>query len=474
MITVDFHAASSCDVMASPMQSKPLMSTWITRCLDIGADFLFAYETPKIINIRSKKIGAIHRLVQAAIVAYVIGYVFIWSKGYQEVDHVESSVVTKVKGLIRTAPPYPLNTHIWDSIDFVIPPQENNAFFIATNLIAAPDQVQADCPEDGNVNSPNVRCRVDAECPAGTAVINGNGFRTGRCSNGTCEISAWCPTEQDILPHPPNLAGSENFTVLVKNHIMFPKFKLKRRNILTSLNASYLATCRFHPVTDKYCPIFVMKDIVQNAGEDYTEMSSRGGVMGFIIEWNCDLDFSSEYCLPEYKFRRMDNKEDTLAKGWNFRYAHYWTDEYGQGRRTMLKAYGIRVVFNVYGSAGRFSAVVFAMNLGSGIGLLGMATLLCDFILLHCLKNKNKFKKHKFIRLESNFLKRNPRDPAHENGKPNNWRKEQVYRKPKNTNIDMRNTSAFMQTSLDDSNGLDPYIRAGDSFPCKEYTLSLR
>ena len=71
----------------------------------------------------------------------------------------------------------------------------------------------------------------------------------------------------------------------------------------------------------------------------------------------------------------------------------------------MLKAYGIRFVFNVYGRAGKFSAVVFAMNLGSGIGLLGIATILCDFVLLHCLKNRDIFSEFKFVRLESKALR---------------------------------------------------------------------
>ena len=36
----------------------------------------FEYDTPKIVHIRSKKVGVINRLIQFAILAYVIGYVF--------------------------------------------------------------------------------------------------------------------------------------------------------------------------------------------------------------------------------------------------------------------------------------------------------------------------------------------------------------------------------------------------------------
>ena len=34
---------------------------------------VFEYDTPKFVHIRNKKIGAINRLVQVAIIGYIIG-----------------------------------------------------------------------------------------------------------------------------------------------------------------------------------------------------------------------------------------------------------------------------------------------------------------------------------------------------------------------------------------------------------------
>lgn len=211
------------------------------------------------------------------------------------------------------------------------------------------------------------------------------------CCSGAhfcCYLLEGCTTQDDILIRysapvwsvcyyrPPVLGGSENFTILVKNHIMFPKFSVKRRNILDHMNGSYLANCRYHPVSDPLCPIFVLKDLLTLAGEDYKAISKRvsyfnphrsnsrhdglhshpssvactNALSGFLspgrrhgicdrynpgithpsiyslkkiqllIEWNCNLDMSTENCLPVYSFRRMDNKDDKLAKGWNFRW----------------------------------------------------------------------------------------------------------------------------------------------------------
>ena len=100
----------------------------------------------------------------------------------------------------------------------------------------------------------------------------------------------------------------------------------------------------------------------------------QGAVFSFIIEWDCNLDYAEEYCLPQYRFRRMDSPDEKIAKGWNFRHADYWNAPDGSRRRTLYKYYGIRFVFLVYGKAGRFSPEEFALNLGSGIGLLGLVS----------------------------------------------------------------------------------------------------
>jgi P2X purinoceptor 4 len=58
----------------------------------------FEYDTPKIVHIKSKKIGILSRLVQSCVLAYVIGYVLVYNKGYQEVDEVVGAVTSKAKG----------------------------------------------------------------------------------------------------------------------------------------------------------------------------------------------------------------------------------------------------------------------------------------------------------------------------------------------------------------------------------------
>ena len=36
---------------------------------------------------------------------------------------------------------------VWDEADYVVPPAENGAFFITTNLVITPNQTMGQCPE---------------------------------------------------------------------------------------------------------------------------------------------------------------------------------------------------------------------------------------------------------------------------------------------------------------------------------------
>lgn len=104
----------------------------------------------------------------------------------------------------------------------------------------------------------------------------------------------------------------------------------------------------------------------------------KGGVLGIIIDWSCDLDLWSGPCNPKYTFRRLDNKnpDNNVAPGFNFRWSYIWhsfinkLDEDGktgetnisyrfakyyktadgEESRTLIKAFGIRFDVIVHGT----------------------------------------------------------------------------------------------------------------------------
>ncbi|XP_078410296.1 P2X purinoceptor 4-like isoform X1 [Cetorhinus maximus] len=370
-------------------------------CCTSVCDFIVEYDTPRIVLIKNRKVGVVNRVVQFAILAYVIGWVLVWEKGYQEFDSTIGSVTTKVKGVAITNSTS-LEERIWDAADYVIPSQQENSFFVMTNVIVTKNQVQGRCPELPNKRT---RCKSDIDCASRYNNIHSNGVLTGKCVKyneevKTCEIFAWCPVENDtVIPKPAILGAAENFTVLIKNNIAFLKFNFSKRNILT--NASYLKSCRFNQKNYPFCPIFRLGDMVQEAGQDFQKLAVQGGVMGILIEWNCNLDQSPSKCVPKYVFRRLDNTNfgETVSPGFNFRFAKYFRNTNGTETRTLFKTYGIRFEVELFGHAGKFNIIPTMINIGSGLALLGMATILCDIIVLYFLKKSNyyKGKKYKYV-----------------------------------------------------------------------------
>jgi len=371
-----------------------------------GVGAFFEYDTPKIVHIRSKKIGILSRSVQACVIAYVVGYVMVYRKGYQEVDKVVSAVTAKVKGNVLTdftddelenvRPEWRyLYRRVWDVTDFVVPPIENNAFFVMTNVVITPNQTRGECPEVGDWP-----CNEDSKCPKGETSVKGHGVLTGKCNDetNTCQLQAWCPVENDLTPLKDRgiLEQSNQFTVLIKNQIYFPKFDKQRSNILVSQNESYLNGCmngEEHP----FCPVFTLGYIVEAAGQNYSEIAFKGGVINVDINWSCDLDHEFlSHCRPEYKFSRLDDPEAKIARGWNFRHADY----FNENKRTLYKSYGINFVVNVHGEARKFSFIPTLLNLGAGLALLSVATIICDIVVLYCLKNRLYYQEKKYLKVD--------------------------------------------------------------------------
>ena len=151
---------------------------------------------------------------------------------------------------------------------------------------------------------------------------------------------------------------------------------------------AYIATCRQDPVHDPYCPTFLLRRILEQAEPSEHErelMLMRGGIVQVEIDWACDLDYAIERCLPRYSFARYDHH---ATAGFNFRYADFYRDD-GVRHRKLVKAYGIRLFILVSGRAGRFDIIPLLNTIGTGIGLLAIADILADFLLLNFTRNKH-------------------------------------------------------------------------------------
>ncbi|XP_031428712.1 P2X purinoceptor 5-like [Clupea harengus] len=305
-----------------------------------------------------------------------LGGVFVM-KGYQEEEEsIQSSVVTKVKGIVLINSS-DTGQSLWGPEDYVIPPHGQANFFITTTVTEIPNQTLDNCAESDTV--PDGRCSDNNGCPRGEPVRGGHGIKTGRClkkdrnDEGTCEIRGWCPGEESQKSNV--LEKAENVTIYIKNFIRFPRFSFSKSNVRETQDKNYLPTCNYDESVHPYCPIFRLGDIINKTGHRFQDMAQAGAAIGILINWNCDLDTLTFQCDPKYSFIRLDlNTTVNSTTTFNFRYARYYKNATGYDYRTLFKVYGIRFHVMVHGKAGKFSIIPTFVNFGSGIGLLGAAT----------------------------------------------------------------------------------------------------
>ncbi|XP_050985792.1 purinergic receptor P2X, ligand-gated ion channel, 8 [Labeo rohita] len=361
---------------------------------------LFEYTTVRYVGTQNKKIGFLYRIFQLAVMGYLLGWVFLKNKGYQvKDDTIESSVVTKVKGVARVNTTY---TDFWGPEDYVFPNQGENFLSIMTSFIETPNQTLGNCSENPSV--PHNTCSKDEECTVGEAVRAGNGIKTGIClkktDNGTCEIYGWCPIETRSDPHSATVVRqAENFTLYIRNFIRFSLFNFSTSNVLKENRRLYLKNCLYNETDHPYCPIFRLGDIVNKTGHSFEDMARSGGSIGVLVEWRCDLDKYSD-CRPKYSFVRLGNSSET--GGFSFRFARYFTDAAGQRQRTLYKVYGIHLDIMVFGSARKFSIIPTIVNIASALTLITAASYVCDIMLLYMMKKRSTHTELKLERMTTN------------------------------------------------------------------------
>ncbi|XP_069827244.1 P2X purinoceptor 1 isoform X2 [Dendropsophus ebraccatus] len=358
------------------------------------SNFFFEYDTPRMVLVRDKKVGLTFRLIQFGVLCYIVGWVFLYEKGYQAVDGIISSVSVKMKGIAVTNLS---NTglEIWDPSDYVFPPQGDNSFVVMTNFIITPKQQMGLCNELPDA----APCKTDDDCKA-MSTRQTQGILTGKClpiNNETksCEVYAWCPVENDYnIPNPPLLLHAENFTLFIKNSISFPRHKVNRQNLVESVTSKYLKTCTYHKDKDPLCPVFRLGYIVEQTGQKFIDIARKGGTIGIVIDWKCDLDWPVKYCKPQYFFHALHD-ENSVSQGFNFRHARHYREN-DENKRILFKVFGIRFDILVNGQGGKFDIIPTMTTIGSGIGIFGVATVVCDLMLLHVLPKRNYYKEKKF------------------------------------------------------------------------------
>jgi len=206
---------------------------------------------------------------------------------------------------------------------------------------------------------------------------------------------AWCDLPNGTNPLPSNtLVGVDGFTVFIRVTVKSPRYNKTTDNIK---NGNLVNGTNF----------FTIGQILNGAFTSYDAVKLAGATIAVSLFWDCDLDFDMEKCNPKITFIRVDDEAvESFSVGYNFRYAnhYYLPDSNSPGDfveyRDLIKVFGIRFIFLINGRAGKFNIVPLIINIGAGLALLGVATIISDFIALILLPDRKFYNKVKFETVE--------------------------------------------------------------------------
>ncbi|CAF3440095.1 unnamed protein product [Rotaria socialis] len=368
-------------------------------------DVFLTYSTVKLVKVPHTYIAVLNRALQAVIFAYIIGYIVLLKQGYQQFQEPRGTSVIKVKGIAKVtgnnASFYTNDQtkYIWDTPEYENPAIENNAFFIATHQTVTPGQTQQTCP---TALADKLFCNDTAtdKCKTDQPTPNTFGYFTGKCvvsrENSTlkvCEMNGWCPEElsasMDYIMDGDDL---ENFTIFLKTMVTFTLFKKNLRNIQDNTDFS----CRFDgtPRTAD-CPIIRVGYILDQLNTNKTALLLAGGLIEIRQDWTCNFDRHPKRCIPKYEFSLLQSGDDKQSPGINYRTAQKYRVN-DTDYRTLSKVYGLRFVVAITGKGGQFNIVNLFIAIGSGIGFMVIAGIVCDAILMYIHKSREKYKQGKF------------------------------------------------------------------------------
>ena len=239
----------------------------------------------------------------------------------------------------------------------------------------------------------------------------------GTCNKATnsCIIFGWCPV-QDKRSSDIRIPNFLNFTVFIRNYVYFPNFpeatpKYAHRNlgppdstIPDINNCIYDPTVAKHNKSLVFCPIFLLQTLLTNPDiikdrepMDVDSIAQYGALVEISIHWECNLDFSIQNCIPEYKTRRLDRDKAPVSRGYNYMKADYSYDNDGLSKsRFLYKLYGIKFNIVVSGRARKFDVYQLFVTIGAGISYFAIATIMADFFILWIYRKKRIYRREKY------------------------------------------------------------------------------
>eukprot|EP01062_Namystynia_karyoxenos_P025344 TRINITY_DN1995_c0_g1_i1.p1 TRINITY_DN1995_c0_g1~~TRINITY_DN1995_c0_g1_i1.p1 ORF type:complete len:377 (+),score=119.04 TRINITY_DN1995_c0_g1_i1:113-1243(+) len=350
------------------------------------------YDTVRFTRIRSWKIALLYYLIFLGILVYIFVVSIGLDRGYQAQEEVSGSVTLKLKGWAVSNE----TGAVFDAADLVT--YYSSSAFLPL-LLDGTNQTRGTCTG----NEADERCATNGDCRAGRQLESG--VDTGTCNTtaGFCIVNGWCPPEGPATRHQ-YLEGTGNFSVFVRVDAAFPRWGIRTSNVQTEGSGPGGLTWGVN--------LFEFSDLLRRAGvPDDDRTRAKGAVLRLRYTYNCDCDRSISRCSPSIDFFRVDNPANAVSSGYNFREVVYSGDPgHVTTQRLLRKKAGVVIQVTLVGQGGKFDIVSLLTRIGSGLALLGIASILADMCILYIHRAREYYTNKKFFVVEDHDEADDPDD----------------------------------------------------------------
>jgi len=333
-------------------------------------DHLLSYYTKQQVLFLDKKLGITFYFLTFLVAAFIVGYMFIYQKGYLQYEQAKGAVTTHVFGDAMALSSGKVASRYFSTEEITYPGLENGNVFVATRMVVH-DQLRGVCED------PDVPCLTEKDCTEG-----GDGVCT---KNGLCQENSWC--DQAGKPEIYEI-DSGDLQIWARSSIQFVKTDPNR--VFSTETESPLPRLGYNT--------FTVKDLLMKCEPlpvRYEEVAELGAAVEVQFIWNCVLGGklgAGEECNPTIKARRLDPIFNPDNIGFGFSYPEHIVE----GHRVRNEVRGVRIFFKTTGVGRKFSVAATITKASMGASLFSLAQIAADLLMTKVFKLQKKYNARKY------------------------------------------------------------------------------
>lgn len=334
----------------------------LRHCFPAGPEIgeLIGIYKPRLVRLQDIRVGVVYYGCILLICVYMLFHVLVLNKGWLETEYATGWNVLKVNNLPRSTS----RSDPWDLYDGMTNPGEMGGAFIPLRIVVTRGQSSGFCP------SPAHPCKTAADCDVGDEAI-----QRKECTGGRCVRMQWCPAED---------LGSAQAEV---HHLRVDSIALRIFNYVhfrrLGLDVSTMDEQDDVVFPKPRANTYLVKDLMHMAGFPPNVTAKNGAILFLTAVFQCNVDHKR--CENKVEPRNVDTKA-----GFNHVVSQYYYDGKVRKRDT-YRMYGLRIIANTNGIGSRFSVPLLVQQLASALAMLQIASVLTDFVLLHCLPQRRLY-----------------------------------------------------------------------------------